>query len=287
MARIVVIGSVAQDAVFALRQPLRANAHLEAEARGERIGGGAAGTGLPLAYAGHAVRLVSPLGTDAAGDALLAELAAGGIDTSTLSRVAGSSTRSLVLLDPDGERTVVNLHRCREPEPPACLGEIAADAIYVRSRDPDLAPLLAARLGDALLAAHVPPVAEGARPSHVLVGSEADLPAEALAAPWAFGRRVAGEALRWFVVTRGASGAEAFSATERLHAPAPPAAVVDSTGAGDALAAGLLHGLLSGASMREALQTAVAWGAAKVAIAGSVLTRDAVSRLLAARRATV
>jgi sugar/nucleoside kinase (ribokinase family) len=280
MARILIVGSVARDEVLGLRQPLRANAHLEAESRGERIGGGAAGTGLPLAYAGHRVTLASPLGTDAAGDALYSALAAAGIDLSAIMRVPGPSTHSLVFLEPGGERTVVNLHRCREPEPPACLRELPADAIYVRSRDLGLAPLLAARLGDALVASHVPPLAAGSRPAHILVGSEADLPREALSAPWSFGCRVAGASLRWFVLTRGAAGAEAFSASERLHAAAPPTRVADSTGAGDALAAGLLHALLSGAPMAVALQTGVAWGAVKVAHAESVLTRDAVARLL-------
>jgi sugar/nucleoside kinase (ribokinase family) len=285
MARILVVGSVAQDAVVALRQPLRGGAHLEAEALGERIGGGAAGTGLPLAHAGHQVTLLSPLGTDAAGDALLGLLAAAGIDTAAIDRVPGPSTRSLVLLDPDGERTVVNLHRCRAPQPPAGLRGLGADAIYVRSRDGGLEQLLASRLGDALVAAHLPPVGDGERPAHLLVGSQADVPREALAEPWAFGRRVAGDALRYVVVTRGAAGAEAFSASERLRAAAPPVRVVDSTGAGDAFAAGLLHALLCGASMAEALATGVAWGAAKVASAGSVLGRQAVARLIGEARA--
>ena len=46
--------------------------------------------------------------------------------------------------------------------------------------------------------------------------------------------------------------------------PAPEVEVVDTTGAGDVFAAGLVHGLVEGRAMVEALRTAVAWGVAAV-----------------------
>ena len=62
------------------------------------------------------------------------------------------------------------------------------------------------------------------------------------------------------VIKRGAEGCEAYSGERRWRAPAPRVAVVDTTGAGDAFAAGFLAARLSGAAMEECLARAVASG---------------------------
>jgi sugar/nucleoside kinase (ribokinase family) len=278
VARIVVVGSVAQDDVVALAQPLSPGRHLVAAARELRLGGGGANTAIPLRHAGHDVALVAPVGEDAVAGWLLAKLGEAGIDVSAVARVPGGSTRSLVLVDPGGERTIVNLHRCREAGPPVRLASLGKDAVYVRSRDLDLGALLAEAAARSLVVAHVPPLAAGSRPAHVLVGSEPDLPPAFLADPWAAGREVAGNTLRLVVVTRGPRGAEAFGASDRLAVPAPAVAVVDSTAAGDVFAAGLVHALALGRPTRAVLETAVAWGAAAVACPG-VPSRETIEGL--------
>ena len=222
MARIAVIGSVAQDDVVWLLQPLRDGRHLDGHKHKLRLGGGGANTAIPLRHAGHDVALVAPVGADAVGEWLLAKVQSFGIDAASMTRVPGESTRSLVLLDADGERTIINLHRCRDAAAPERLRALEADAVYVRSRDLDLAPALAERAGRAIVVAHVPPLEAGARPADVLVGSDSDLPAEFLASPWESGRAIGGDTLRWVIVTRGARGASAFSASEQ-HRPGRPA----------------------------------------------------------------
>lgn len=268
MARIVVVGSVAIDEVVALKQPLRAGLHLDGLPRGRRVGGGAANTAIPLAHAGHAVTVVSAAGTDPDGSTILARLAGAGVDTAQVLRRAGPSTRSLVLVEPDGERTVVNLHRCREEAAPRRLRTLPADVVYVRSREVDLASLLRERLEGSLVVAHVPPSGPLVRPAHVLVASASDLGEEERRAPWEAGRRTAGEPLRGVVVTRGAAGAEAFLPDRRVHVPAREVVALDSTGAGDVFAAGLVHALAGGATLEAALVTAVAWGTAAVECGG-------------------
>ncbi len=272
MARIIVIGSAAQDDVVWLREPLGPGRHLEAGNRALRLGGGGANTAIPLHRAGHQVVLAAPVGQDAVGDWLIAQLVAAGLSSAALARVPGESTRSLVLIDPEGERTIVNLHRCREPHVSDRLHRVEADAIYIRSRELEIGHWLAARAADALVVAHMPPLAAGSRPATVLVGSESDLPPAFLADPWSAGRAVAGEALRWVVVTRGADGAEAFGACQHLSAPAAAVDVVDTTGAGDVFAAGLVHALVQGRAMDDALRMAVGWGTATVRCAASMAT---------------
>jgi sugar/nucleoside kinase (ribokinase family) len=62
----------------------------------------------------------------------------------------------------------------------------------------------------------------------------------------------------WVVVKRGPSGVVATGpAGERLTIPAPPVVAVDTTGAGDSLAAGMLSELSDGRDMSQALVTGV------------------------------
>ena len=263
MAKILVIGSVAWDEVVKLDAPIRPGSHNGGRWLGRRLGGGAANTAMPLARAGDTALLVSAVGADLEGERLGQDLARMGIDTTYLDRWGEETTRSLVMLDPAGERTIVNLVRAPVPLP-ADLERIEADACYVRSADPALTPILAARVRLGPVLAHVPPVRDGFRPAQVLVGSASDLDADFLADPFAAGRRIAGEVLQWMVITDGAAGARAHGAGEVLEFPAPAVPVRDSTGAGDVFAAGLVHGLARGWPMRRVLETAVAWGSTSV-----------------------
>ena len=268
MARIVVVGSVAEDEVLSLPQLLSEGIHCDATARVRRLGGGGANTAVPLAHAGHEVVLVAPLGTDERGDWLLGQLQEAGVDTSAVVRVEGESTRSVVLVSPEGERTIVNVHRCRAEGLSERLARIEADALYVRSREADLAEAMDAAAARATVVAHVPPLARGFRPAHVLVGSASDLPPAFVGDPWDVSEGIAGPLLRWVVLTMGAHGAEAVSAEDRIATPTPTVEAVDTTAAGDVFAAGLVHALVGGHPMPRALAIAVAWGAAAVTCRG-------------------
>lgn len=281
MARIVVVGSVASDEVIRLTGRCREGAHLNGIHAGTRLGGGGANTSVALAAAGHHVTLVTAVGDDVAGEWQMHQLAAAGIDTSSIARVFGPSTRSILLVDPEGERTIVNLGRAFESEPPRRLLDIPADLIYVRTRAGGLAPLLAARAAECLVVAHVPPLEAGIFPAHVVVASASDLDDAVRAEPLAAARRVAGDLLRWMVLTRGGEGVTAYSAdADTLAVPAPAVQAVDSTGAGDSFAAGLCHALAHGLAMEAALAEAVRWGSAKVAQDGSALRPETVRALL-------
>jgi sugar/nucleoside kinase (ribokinase family) len=280
MAWIVVIGSVARDEVVRLVEPLTAGAHLNGVLTGSRLGGGGANTAVTLAGAGHRVTLLAAVGRDRDGEWLLAELATAGVDVSQIVQVTRPTTHSLVFVDPSGERTIANLGRCEEDTPPYRLQDLAADAVFVRSRRRDLGPLLAAKAETSLVVAHVPPVDRASRPAQVLVASRSDLGDHAAAAYWELGRDVGGERVRWFVITAGPDGARAISPQISLHAPAESVQTVDTTGAGDAFAAGLVHALVAGSPMPEALAVAVRFGTEATLWPTSTLSREAVRRAL-------
>jgi len=279
VAHVAILGSVALDEVLRVDGALRVSSHGCATRVGDRIGGGAAGVAIPLARLGHRASIVAPVGRDAAGDRLIAELNEAGVDTDAVRRVPGESTRSVVLVDDAGERTILNLHRCAEPTPPTRLLELGADCVYVRSRLPNLAPLLSRALSRARVVAHVPPCEAGERSAHVLVGSESDLPRSWLEGPFEAGLAVAGSSLEHVVITRGSAGATAYARDDARNVPAPQVSVADTTGAGDAFAAGLIHGLVSGVGMHRAVEVAVAWGAESTRWASSVLPPEAIPRL--------
>ena len=273
MADIVIVGSVSWDNVVQLDKPLRTGSHNGGRPLGRRIGGGAANTGMALARAGDRALVVSAVGADLDGEQLSAELAQIGLDLTHLNRLATETTQSLVLLDPEGERTIVNLARAKVPLP-SNLAEIQANCFYVRSADPALTPVLAEQARNAMVVAHVPPLKKGSRPARVLVGSASDLDAAFLAHPFDAGQLIAGDILEWMVVTYGYEGAKAFGKDRVLEIKAPVVKVVDSTGAGDVFAAGLCHALGTGMDMVAALETAVAWGSASVQYEGTVPPPD-------------
>lgn len=263
-----------------LAGPLDPGGHLNGTAAGSRLGGGGANTAVALAAAGHAVMLVAAVSGDARGDALLAELERSGVDVSLVARLDRPTTRSLILVDPAGERTVVNVARCEEHAPPGRLMSVPADAVYVRSRRADLAPLLAAKAERCLVVAHVPPVEPDCRPAHVLVGSASDVGQAWRDGPLASAREIAGRWLRWFVLTEGARGARATGEDEHFEVRAEAVTPVDTTGAGDAFAAGLLHALVRGEPMSRALALAVRFGTEATLWPASGLPREAVRRLI-------
>ena len=197
------------DQLVTLAHPLQVGGHNQGHAEANRIGGGAANSAMALARAGDRPLLLSAVSEDAAGRWLLEQLEAAGVDTGATARDAEETTRSLLLLEADGERTIVNLARARVPLP-ASLLPFGADLCYVRSADPALTPLLAELAATVPVLAHVPPLTVGLRPARVLVGSVGDLPGRFLDAPFHRGRTVAGESLEWVVITFGSEGAIAY-----------------------------------------------------------------------------
>nr|VFK13388.1 MAG: Sugar or nucleoside kinase, ribokinase family [Candidatus Kentron sp. LPFa]VFK29437.1 MAG: Sugar or nucleoside kinase, ribokinase family [Candidatus Kentron sp. LPFa] len=284
---VLIIGSVAWDEVICLPNPLRVGAHNAGCPMGARIGGGAANTAMALAVMPSLQSdshppvkpiVVSAVGRDAQGTRLMDSLRELGIDVARIHCQGERTTRSLVLLDESGERTIINSMRSTLSLPPD-LATIPADCCYARSADPALTPVLeeCARAGPVI--AHIPPVTDGFRPAQVLVGSASDLDDGFLRDPFSAGQRVAGEVLEWVVITFGAVGAVAFGDGVSLRETAPRVPVKDSTGAGDVFAAGLAFALARGQGMPDALKTAVSWGSASVRYYGAVPRRDCFSDL--------
>jgi ribokinase len=235
-------------------------------------GGSAANTAAWLAEAGAEPVLVGRVGDDERGRTVRDELRAAGVEAALAVDPELPTGTCIVLVGPDGERTMApdagandalsdadlsdellasagHLHVAgyallrsgSRPAARAAISRALERGISV-SVDPSSAALLSPEFLDhAEGAGLLLPNAEEAR---MLSGElDPELAARALAARFAE-----------VVVTLGAAGALWTDGRESLHCDAVPVeAVVDSTGAGDAFAAGLLAARMDGAAPDEAL----------------------------------
>lgn len=241
MARILVTGSINRDRTLRLDGPLPA-CRVTARDMGFSLGGAASNTALALACAGHEVVIASACGAGPSGDAMLAQLAAGGVDVSRVARPVAPPAEPLILIEPGGERTII--HHMPGQGAMVDFADFANedwDGIYAAMPAPGLSELCARHLQRAAILGQWYP-ATHAPPADVLVTSAA-------ARPGAPQRLTDLEAPLpgWLVTTLGAEGARAVAANgATITLPAWPARPVDTTGAGDVYAAGLLHGMVAG-----------------------------------------
>jgi ribokinase len=286
VSRIVVVGDLMVDVVVRLSGPLAqaSDAPAEIEFRG---GGSAANTAAWLAAAGADVTLVARVGDDERGHSAVEALRATGVEP----RIAVDPDRPtgtcLVLIEPGGERTMApdagandaledhlgddlfagaaHLHVAgyallRDGSRPAARAAIerALKAGVGISVDPSSSALLDESFLD--LAAGAGLLLPNASEAHALTGdSDPEGAARALA-----------ERFGEVVVTLGPGGALWTDGAEVLRAAAEPVdEVVDSTGAGDAFAAGFLHAGVTRASTAEALAAGCKLAARAVKMAGA------------------
>jgi ribokinase len=275
VTHLVVLGDVMVDVVCRLDGPIAVGSDAPAQI-GFGYGGSAANVSAWAAVArgaGAAPVLAGRIGADDRGRAAEAELRAVGVDTRLAVDAERPTGTCVVLVGPDGERSMVpdpgaNDRLADEDLPDEVLVEgahlhltgyslvrdgsrAAARAAIARARergmsvsvDPSSAALLSPAFMDDLdgVGLLLPNVEEAA----VLSGEE-----DAERAALALSRRVPE-----VVVTLGASGALWTDGREVCRVAAAGAgAPLDTTGAGDAFAAGFLTARLSGGGPEEALR---------------------------------
>jgi ribokinase len=225
-------------------------------------GGGGGVAFLQLARGPSEVHLFTACGSDEAGAQVEAAVSATGAGVHAARRAA-PHTRDLVLVTPDGERTIVVVGEPLHPEAADPLPwDLLArcDAAYFTAQDP--AALRAARAARLLVVTarrRAALDASGVR-ADVVVGSALD-PREAT--------RLGDYAVPpgALVMTEGAAGGRIETAAGETRFPAPPAPSLAGAayGAGDSFAGALVHYLASGLPLLEACARAAPHGAAVLA----------------------
>ena len=251
--------------------------------------GTAGGTALTLAKLGARTRSAGAIGTDAAGDMLLALLERGGVDTSLLVRRDEAQTSASVLpIRPDGSRPalhVVGANSTYGPDDapwddiaaathlhlggPEFMGGEAAAKILAFAREVGVvtsADILAPGDMGVLewIAAALPHLEYLLPNAEQVLGftGETDLVAGC--------RALVARGVGCVAATGGADGVLLVDAESSERVPAFAIDVVDTTGCGDAFSAGFLRGLALGRSRREA----AALGGAAAALVAQGLGSD-------------
>ncbi|WP_135853795.1 carbohydrate kinase family protein [Halorussus salinus] len=253
MVEVVTAGHVNWDVtlhVDALPKP-DGEARIDSQCRSG--GGSAANVAVALAGMEFDAGLVGSVGTDDTGEFVRRELRAAGVDCSHLLEVEDhETTTKYLVVDEEGEVMVLGNDGANEEVTPADVDPefvASADHLHLTSQRPDTAAALARTATDAGVSVSFDPgrrLAErdfgealaysdvvflNDREARALLDSDLEHPSSEL-----HGRVV--------VVKRGEDGAQIDTPSGSFDHPGFDADAVDTTGAGDAFAAGLLAVLL-------------------------------------------
>ena len=229
----------------------------------QSAGGSAANTIVGLARLGLSTGFIGAVGRDADGDFLIAELEREGVDTSAIQRLDAPTGIIIALVDEKGERSmyaypgandllklteeaIAYASRAEYLHFSSFVGDYGLEAqrallVKLEKQKLSFAPgMLYAKerclveLREFISASEV--IFLNREEAFHLTGNEYERGAEMLLH---MGARIV-------VVTLGEGGCFIASGSERIRVPALKTSVVDTTGAGDAFAAGFLYGLIGG-----------------------------------------
>jgi ribokinase len=305
MPDVVVVGEIGRDLVLGIDEMPAGGGSADVRHRRELLGGKGANQAVALRQLSVDVALVGVVGDDAAGDDVLRQARADGIDVDAVARRGGASTALLVdVVEGGGVRRLLE-HRPDEvllrPDDVRAAGAVLRSArmVLVQLQQPGPAVLAALEIARE---AGVPVVADGApaddRTRDAVLAGAAVLRADDTEAGLLLGETPDGvdeavEAARSLLdqgpeVVALASGSEANVVAWRgghVVMPLLDAQPVDPTGAGDSFVAALAAAILRGEHPGDAAWAAAAAAASTVAHLGGRPDLDPVRLAAAAGRA--
>jgi len=298
MATVVAVGSAVLDRVYGLSNLPEPDGGAFVRDYEERAGGVAANVACGLSALDHDAGVVSRVGDDDAADRVLASLADWNVDASGVRRGDGESSYCLILRGPDGDRMIVaggesvpklNLtdadrQRCREADcvftsayaPDAVVRDLVElrEAGDIRALAFDLAGPISELQGRGATRDTIDGAAEAA---DLFVTNEVAARAYLDCDPRPAVESLNAAGADRIAVTIGRGGAY-LGDGEVVHVDAQERDVVDTTGAGDAFTAALIHAwLLGDRSPAQAGKIAAAAAAQNCTVAGArgaLATRD-------------
>ena len=252
----------------------------------EGIGGNGANTAYTIAKLGVPVRLIGPLGSDEAGDRVLATLHSVGVDTSFIARSGLPTPTTVALVSPTGARALLHrLGASREAfqDPIEFTNNLVDGCTWFHLGNVFALPLLRPRAAHLVKSAHERGLAVSLDTGWDPRGEWIDMLGPCLAHvdlmfvnedeareltgtsdPAQAAADLMRRGVRTVVTKLGAAGCIVFSAKESAALPGFEVPVVDTTGAGDCFAGAFLAALQRGFSDRNAARFANAVGALSV-----------------------
>lgn len=271
--QVICLGLTAMDHIWSVEQLPDSAGKSRAPDYASGGGGMAATAAVAIARLGGQVRFWGRAGQDAAGLAMQRELADEGVDIAGFRLFEGArSSVSGVLVDPTGERTIVNFRGADLPADPGWLpleqiklaGAVLADprwvegatALFSAAREAGIPTVLDADVAEREVFEALLPLTDHAIFSEQALTAFAG--ADGLARVAAFGCTVA-------AVTRGGDGIDWIESGTLHHLPAFAVTVVDTNGAGDVFHGAWAMAIAAGADSTAAAGFASAAAALKCA----------------------
>jgi len=263
VSRILCYGVVGVDYLLKIGQYPESNGHARVRREDITIGGEAANTAVRLSQLGFQVTLMgNPVGTDSLGRHFLDAIGHHQIDC-LVETAEGTTGHAYVVSDGEGSRTIFG-----------AFGEMSGPSVPARFwSDIDLVTLDpfvdgAEAVGRLARERNIPVVSIEAAPGSVLAGvstvvinSAGFMRRHDAGDPAKISEKLLLEGVETAIVTRGASGADAFTAEGHFQVSPVRVDVVDTTGAGDGFRAGLIAGMLDAFPLQDCLKLASAVGA--------------------------
>ena len=298
MTKLLVVGAINTDLIAYVHRAPEAGETVAGGHFEQHGGGKGANQAVAAARSGVAVSLLSAVGADAFGKTRLDELAADGIDTSSVSTLDSvPSGVAIIIVESNGENRICDLPGAREHiTPDACLQVLDASsptailAANELSRECLRAIFLAAGERSIPVWFNVAPYSDGARELlpyvNTLIVNRGE--AEDLLGMRGADQnidQVAGELLGLgvsrVIVTLGADGVRGYGGEDVFRIEAEPVTPVDTTGAGDTFCGAWAAAMIDGDSFAHALAYANKAAAISVTRRGaqsSIPTRDKILR---------
>lgn len=252
----------------------------------EGIGGNGANTACALARLGIPARLIGLVGTDNAGDFVLAALESAGVDTRFVARSNLPTSSTVALVKPNGDRALLHrpgASRDAFKDRIELSEELTAGCSWFHLGNMFALPALRPRAAELIARARaqglsisidtgwdprgewmtvLAPCLDGA--DLLFVNEDEARELTGLANPTEAARALERHGVRTVVLKLGAAGCLVHSAGKSTASPGFRVNVVDTTGAGDTFAGGYLAALQRGFDHSEAARFANAVGALSV-----------------------
>jgi ribokinase len=218
----------------------------EANIHDQRSGGGgsAANTAVSLSQLGVSSGIIASVGDDRDGRAARSELRENGVDMTGLQVVDGQTAVKYLVVAPDGEAFVLGTDGANERIDPDSVPTSLiedADHLHLTGQNPETAAILAERANDAELSVSFDPGRRCTGRSYDRTLSRSDI---------VFLNRRESNQIdvpddSVLIRKHGSGGATVEVSGETHHHPGFSIDAIDTTGAGDAFAAGFLSAILS------------------------------------------
>ncbi|TWF59227.1 PfkB family carbohydrate kinase [Neorhizobium alkalisoli] len=250
MPRVIVIGGVNHDRIWRLSDPLVRGGRLHVASQEIQLGGGGFFTGSQLLDLGAEVSMVTWLRSDAQGYAALDTLKQMGFETREVAMEAGETSLLEILLEPNGERTIMGLPSHARP-PFTIAAPLTGNAAYINALSLD-AGLVHALDDIPIVVTQLPLRPATPRPADYVISSRDDVDGD-LDTAWQRAGAIAGSRLKMLVLTDGPEPITLFDGKDTVKVvPQQRIEVKSAIGAGDRFSGAMLFALLEGKSVTAA-----------------------------------